>query len=252
MSYIGWANNVSKVILSSTNITVGENATVQDSIESGGAKKSRLACSNPSDKYAVTMAFSFAEESKDEYGLTEIDRFWAWYKWKHQYGVNPFKFPAILLNTNRQKGYSLEERTYEANRLNNQLERADITEDMIPNHEFYRITSAVNATTEGTDQKVTMTWENYATGTIVVPDETAYLMRISATNGYVDLIFSDTPETEPISENYTLYIDTVATVVSKSSFDGDKTLRMYFTPLTDTGTHTAQVNALSDTFVVTE
>ncbi len=251
MAYIGWATNVNKIILDSTDVNVGEGATVQDSLETGGQKKSRLVCANPPDKFSVTMTFNFTDESKDANGDTELDRFWKWYKWEHRYGVNPFKFPAILLNTNRQQGWATEERGYIANRTNNtEHPEIPLTPDDVPDYEYYKITSAANGTKSGNDCQVTMTWETYATGVISVPAETAEPYQIEAENGYVDVIFTSTPSTEPTDASYTLYIDNVATTVSKFYFDGDVTLRLFFTPLATTGVHTAKVLTFTDDFEV--
>ena len=242
MAYTGWPTNVNKLILDSTSVTVGEGAVITDSLETGGQKKSRLARANPSDKYQVTMTFSFDEESKDENGQTELDRFWSWLKWKHCYGTNPFKFPAILLNSNRQRGWSQEERGYIANQMNNQ--GLDVTPDDIPDYEYYCITSAAEGTKSGTHCQITMTWETYATGVISVPDETATVDDISATNGYVDVFFTETPQTEPDNNSFTLYIDDVETATTAYVFDGDVTLRLFFEPLTpdpQTVTHTAKI-----------
>lgn len=233
MAYIGWAVNVNKDILNSTAITVGEGATIQDSLETGGQKKSRVTCANPPDKYAVVMNFSFAEESKDENGLTELDRFWSWYKWAHCYGTNPFEFPAILLNSNRQKGFSNEE----------------ISFGNSPDTEYYKISSAVNGNTSGTDQQVTMTWETYATGVITIPASSAEVDHIEAENGYVDIFLTEALTVEPTKNTYQVLINGTVEPINRSVYDGNQTLRYYFAEK-DTGTYTVIVSGKTDTFIV--
>lgn len=240
MAYIGWPTNVNKTILASTPVTVGEGATVQDSLESGGQKKIRNVCANPPDKYEVAMEFSFAEESKDEHGLTEIDRFWSWYKWAHCYGANPFEFPAILLNSNRQKGFSQE----------------DVSYGNIPDKEYYQITSPVNGSKSGTHQQVTMTWETYATGVIQIPAETSMVDRIVAENGYVDVILTSKPQTEPTDSTWTFTINDQPVAndfIKKTRYDGDVTTRLYFEPFTTPNIYTMRINVEGinpSTFVV--
>lgn len=236
MAYIGWAANVNKIILDSTAITVGEGATVTDSLETGGQKKSRLVCANPPDKYSVTMNFSFAEESKDENGLTECDRFWAWYKWAHCYGTNPFQFPAILLNSNRQKGFSVEETEY----------------GNLPDMEYYVITSAVNGAKSGTDQQITMEWSTYATGVITIPTEIATVDHIKAQNGYVDIILTDSLSVEPSTATYTIKINGTKEPILYSVYDGDRNVRYFFEKRTQGGSYTVTLGSEESTFIVLE
>lgn len=252
MAYIGWANNVNKIILDSTNVTVGEGAVVQDSTESGGQKKSRLTCANPPDKFSVTMKFSFAEDSKDANGRTEVDRFWTWLKWVHRYGVNPFMFPAILINSNRQQGYSQEDIEHIIKRIEN----GDPTAKL-PDNEYYKITSAANGEKSGTDQQITMTWETFATGVISVPDTTAEVNRISAENGKVDIFLTSIPDTEPTIDTWTLYITPplgTKTEETKNFFyyDGIATATLYFDEKTVEGTYIVEVDGKTDTFIVEE
>ena len=236
--YIGWAVGVNKVILDSTDITVGEGATVQDSIETGAQKKSRLTCANPPDKFQVTMEFSFADDSKDSNGFTEVERFWMWYKWKHCFGTNPFIFPAILLNTNRQKGYSREEVSF----------------GNIPDNECYKITSAVNGKKSGVKQQITMTWETFATNTITVTEDDFAINGITAHNGYVDVVMNSIPSTEPIASTWT--VTTTRTdvtsqpeteTITKCEYDGNLTARLYFYRKWQ-GTYRLDIGELYDTF----
>lgn len=250
MAYIGWANNVNKIILDSTNVTVGEGAVVQDSVESGGPKKTRLSCANPSDKFSVTMKFSFAEESKDANGRTEIDRFWAWLKWSHRYGVNPFMFPAILLNSNRQQGFSQEE----IENIIKRIENGDPTAKL-PDNEYYKITSAANGEKIGTDQQVSMTWETFATGAISVPDTAATVNNISAENGSVEIHLTSVPDTEPTIDTWTLYITPPSGTKAAETknffyYDGLTTAILYFDEKTVEGTYTVEIDGKTDTFTV--
>lgn len=252
MAYIGWATGVNKIILDSTTVSVGEGAVVQDSLETGGQKKSRLVSANPPDIYSVTMEFSFADESKDSDGLTEADRFFTWYKWRHCYGTNPFKFPAILLNTNRQRGFSSEERGYIAARKNNGT-GGSLTGDDVPDYEYYCITSAAEASKSGTDVQVAMTWETYATGAITIPDDTSEIDHIEAEDGHVDVVLTSTPATEPTTDTWELMVTDQKGTEAKESvthcvFDGDVTARLYFARRTMGGTYTARIGKFSSAF----
>lgn len=229
MAYCSWATGVNKIILDSSSITVGDKAVVTDNLESGGIEKRRLLCSNPPDKYNVTMAFDFVEPKRD--GLTELDLFYTWYKHVHKFGVVPFQFPAILLNSNRQLGYSQEEITYLFNRRKNNGET--ITEDDIPDHEYYCITSSVEGNKSGNCQEVKMTWQTYATGSIQVEDETFAIDRITSDNGSIEVVMTDIPQYEPNSATWNVFIkegeaEEVPLVINNILFDGDKTVLLFF------------------------
>lgn len=197
LSYCGWANHVNRIILSSTGVTVGDGAIVSDSLESGGQKKSRLVSSNPPDKFSVTMAFDFSTPVYNNY--TELDLFWLWYKNVHKFGTVPFEFPAILLNSNRQAGDSQEAINHIINRINN----GDTTAKL-PDREFYCITSAVNGSKEGLSQKVTMTWETYATSTIQVEDEEYTVDDYSVSeNGYIHILLRGDPQPQTLPSSVT-------------------------------------------------
>lgn len=242
--YIGWATNVNKDILDSTNITVGEGATVEDSIESGGQKKKRLARATTPDKYSIKMAFECTE--KDINGLTELERFYAWYKFMHCYGVNPFLFPAILINSNRQRGMSQEDVDNVIARIHN----GDITAKL-PDNEYYVIASAVEGSKSGNHLEINMTWETYATGSYSIAEDEVEIDHIEAENGYVDIIETSTPLSEPTSATWTLKINNVTTQVTACTFDGDVTTRYYFEPKTTAGTYIVKVgDSEPSTFVV--
>ena len=227
MAYIGWPTNVNKTILDSTTVTVGEGATVQDTLEVGGQKKIRLACSNPPDKYEVTMNFSFAEESRDENGLTEIERFFTWYKWTHCYGVNPFIFPAILLNSNRQEGY---------------IGQAYSQNFNYKTVEYYIITSAVQGSKSGTDQQVTMTWETHSTGIIQIPWKGETVERIEAHANKVRVYYSVAPTNDPTLTKYKFTMNDKEVTIQQVWFNGDKVADFYYLTVKDPGTYTVKIN----------
>lgn len=241
--YIGWATNVNKNILDSTGITVGEGATVEDSLETGGQKKKRLARATPSDKYSVTQKFDCITKGTD--GYTEVERFWAWYKYRHCYGVNPFSFPAILINSNRQQGNSQEEYENILARIRN----GDPTAKL-PDNEYYVISNVVEGNKVGNDIEIKMTWETYATGAFTITDDEVEIDHITAYNGFVDIVLSDTPSAEPTTSTWTMKINNVITTVNICVFDGNVTARYYFTPKTTAGSYVVTIGGKSSTFTV--
>lgn len=248
--YIGWASNVNKDIIDSTSITVGEGATVEDSLEAGGQKKKRLVSASPADRYAVTMRFDFVEKGSD--GLTELERFYTWYKYRHCYGVNPFLFPAILINSNRQYGESQETVEHIIQRIAN----GDPTA-RLPDNEYYIITSAVEGSKSGTDLELNMTWETYATKPFTIPDDISEIDHIEAENGYIDvsLTFPPTEEPTPITWNVMISKDggeAVPLIIDYCTYDGNINARLYFTPKTDSGTYTVSIDEFSSSFTVQE
>lgn len=241
--FIGWPLNVKQEILDSTNITVGDGAVVEDALESGGQKKRRVVNASPSDKYSVTMEFDFVTKGDD--GLTELERFYMWYKYKHCYGTNPFQFPAILINSNRQQGVSQEELANIVERIRN-----GDTSARLPDYEYYKITSAVEGSKSGYCLQLNMTWETYATGSFTIPEEDVSVSHIEAENGYVDIYLTGTPSTAPTPSTWTLLIDGSAVTVTSLVFDGDSTVRYYFEPLISVGSHIAQIENQTSQFEV--
>lgn len=241
--YIGWATNVNKEILESTSITVGEGAVVEDSLETGGQKKSRLARATTSDKYSVKMAFNCIDKGND--GYTESERFWAWYKYRHCYGVNPFLFPAILINSNRQEGTSQEDIVHIVERISN----GDITAKL-PDNEYYVIKSAAEGSKSGHDLEVNMTWETYATGVINVPDDTVSVDHIEAHNGYVDIVLTGTPTAEPTTSTWSMTINGLTEPVTLCTFNGNVTARYYFETKITPGVYVVTIAGKSSNFVV--
>ena len=249
MAFITWATNVNKIIEDSTNVIVGEGGAQHDTLEAPGIKKSRTTCSNPPDKFAVTMNFNFVERGAD--GLTEIERFYSWYKWKHCYGTNPFKFPAILINSNRQIGSSVEERTYQANAINNQQHpEVPVTPDDIPQYEYYKITSAVDSSKSGNDQQVKMTWETYATGIISIPDDTVEVDKITPANGEVSILLTDTPQLEPDINTYSLAINGEPEPVTGFMYDGAVNVTLFFDKKSAPGVYEVEVDGKTGSFEV--
>lgn len=232
MELITWPVNVNTRILDSTSVTVGNGATISDSIESGGQKRIRLACANPPDSYSVKMSFDCTVKGKD--GLTELERFWTWYKWKHCYGVNPFKFPSILLNSNRQQGYGEEELSY----------------GLDGTYEHYRITSAVEASKSGLAMELSMTWETYSTGYISIPDDETAIDSIKAENGCVYLSLTGSLSAYPSETDYTLKINGVAVAISGTSYDGEQIVALYFVKYAEAGTYTVEVDGHTSSFAV--
>lgn len=232
MELITWPVNVNLQILDATSVTVGNGATIADSMETGGAKRLRLVCANPPDSYSVKMAFDCTLKGKD--GLTELERFWTWYKWRHCYGVNPFKFPSILLNSNRQQGYGEEELRY----------------GLDGTYEYYRITSAVEASKSGLAQELTMTWETYATGYISVPDDSAETDSIGAENGCVYIHLTSALSSYPSETDFSLRINSADIDITGISYDGEQTVVLYFSKYTAAGAYTAEVDGHTAVFTV--
>ena len=257
LMYIGWANHVNKEILDSATITVGEGATVEDSLESGGQKKKRLISANPPDKYSVTMAFNCVDKNYTPSGatvndnLTELERFYAWYKHVHCYGTNPFIFPAILINSYRLNGESQESIEHIIERIRN----GDPTAKL-PDNEYYIITSAVEGRKSGHHLEITMTWETYATGAYTIPDNEAVIDHIEAENGCVDIYLTAIPSTEPTIDTWDLYISkdsgtAAEETITAFAYDGNIHAKMYFEEKTVAGTYKAIVdNNESNSFVV--
>ena len=246
--YIGWATNVNKVIIDSSSVTVGEGAVIEDGLEAGGQKKKRLISANPPDKYSVTMNFNFVD--KDENGLTELERFYSWYKFSHCYGVNPFLFPAILINSNRQEGEGQEDVEHIIQRIAN----GDPTA-RLPDNEYYIITSAIEGSKSGTELQITMTWETYATGAFTIPDEESEVIRIEAHNGYIDVILTSVPSTEPIATTWTVYVKKDNGTESEQTitgcyYDGDVTAKLFFNQKVSNGTYTMRIDDLTSHFTV--
>ena len=255
MAYCGWAVDVNKIILDSTSVSVGDGAKVTDELEAGGLKKSRLTCSNPPDRFSVVMEFDFSERKYDVNGrlYTEIELFWSWYKNVHKFGTVPFQFPAILINSNRQKGYAQSD--IEAGTLYDAKGNV-VSRNLVPDTEYYCITSAVDGSKNGLCQQVSMTWETYATGVLQVVDEGFGITAIKAHNGYVEVVMSEPmPSYEPNSATWAAKyskdggsMKTLA--ITGCIFDGDRTATLWFDEFTVAGTYELYIDSFSDRFTV--
>ena len=101
-----------------------------------------------------------------------------------------------------------------------------------------------------------MTWETYATNSFTIPDETSEIDRIEAQNGYLDVILTATPQSEPTANTWEVKVkkdsgDKITQTISFCSFDGDVTARLYFTPKTASGTYTLYIDDFeSNSFTV--
>ena len=61
MSYVGWPTKVNRSVLDSTQATVGEGATKEESLETG-KKRSKMTVSNAPKKFNVTMRFNYVDK----------------------------------------------------------------------------------------------------------------------------------------------------------------------------------------------
>lgn len=230
-SFIGWASHVNRVILSQTTFTVGEGATKTDELE-GGGKRTRLKGAFCADKYSVVMEFNCDEKVTYAQGgtvyqlnKTELQLFWEWYKYKHQYGTVPFEFPKIIYSP--QSGIKSQDDEY----ANTQVE-------------FYKITSAVEGTKSGHYMQVKMTWESVYGGVISIPNQKPGISKLYAYKNHIDVYFSAIAKTEPTSSNFRI-TETVVSDSGKTSkdvaitgfyFDGVSVARLYYSDLS-VGTH---------------
>lgn len=206
--YIGWATQCNRVILDSTNITLGDNALRTESLESG-YKRSIARSAFVPEKYQVKMAFNWTDEIGNT-GKTEFDFFTDWYKYRHKYGQIPFEFPKLLYSSNT--GIDV----YDTVNL-----RPSVVE-------FYKITSAVTGQKSGGEIEVDMTWETVYGGVVSIETPLPSILNIEAHPDYVDIHFATVSDTAPTSNNFTLYIDNVAAEISGFCFDGSYTVRLYY------------------------
>lgn len=211
MSYIGWPSNVNKIILDATTVTVGQNATVEDSL-SNGKKITRLLNTDCPDTYSVQMDFDWV--TKDSNGLTEKDRFYNWYKHVHCIGVNPFEFPKIILGAESSSGETA----------------------------FYKISAGAQGSKHGPVERFQMTFTEVFTGTVTIPEVSAALDHIIAYTDRVEAVLTNSPSTTPLSTSFTL-TETVSGTTStitpfKYEFDDDKTETLWFDEsITTAGTY---------------
>lgn len=220
--YIEWEPNVNKIILDNAEIQMGENATVSDSLENGDKRK-RLALTFVPDTYSVTMDFDWVHEIAD--GLTEKDLFIQWYKYKHKYGVNPFKFPSIILGPSRSK------------------------------YSYYTIENAVRGVKHGDYERFTLTFKEYYSGAIEIT-EVCQVDHVEVENGtfYITLTTVPASGKEKDFENVSVTKNEKTFTLNNKQFfyDGDKTVRMTFDKLTEPGIYKFMSGDFSVKLVVRE
>ena len=229
-SIIGWATGVNKKVLDSTSITVGDKAYVEDSGDTSSFSERRLTSLYSPDSYNVVMEFDWL--TKDENGKSELDRFVDWYKYRHKRGVNPFEFPAIS-NFN----------------ILGSIKTC-----------YYRITSSLSMQKSGYCMKVTMTWQEYYSGVIEVPDVDVSVNSVEIYVGdsqcKAHITFSQSFDTEPTEGSYPLFISStpVTGTTELSYIMADTTItssygnyiNYTFTKPSTTGTYYAYIATKND------
>lgn len=181
MSVISWRTDINTKILDSTTISIGEGAWAEDSSENGYKQRRAKSLVN-SNKFQVTMDFNWLE--KDAEGNSEFDRFCNWYKFRHQYGANPFYFESI-----------------ERFNINGPVVGSDGNPIMCQ----YRITSAPNFQKSGFCMRCSMTWEEVYRGTILAQRPIFQPDHISAERGKIYVVFTDIPAEYPNPETFLFY-----------------------------------------------
>lgn len=217
-NYIGWKSNVNKIILASSTINTGENATISENLEAGG-KRTELKGGYIPEKYNINMEFECDELTTPT--KSEFQLFTEWYKYKHKYGSVPFEFPKILYSP--QSGITVLDNSYNNTAV-----------------EYYKITSAVQGQKSGSKIQVNMTWETVYGGITQIEDEDAAVNGISkATRDYMEISFSSVADTEPTSDLFTVYIDDTKVTKTGFYYDGNGTVRIYYAgAVIDTESHT--------------
>ena len=173
MAVVSWRTDVNKCILDSTTITMGEGGLKEDSSDNGYKLRRATALASPV-KYSVTMDFDWLEKDSD--GNSEFDRFQTWYKYRHQYGTNPFWFPNISKFN-----------------INGTVTNSNGKTQMCQ----YIITSAPSFSKSGFCMRCTMTWEEVYTGIIAAEIPSLEYSAIQAENGLITLIATQELEEEP-------------------------------------------------------
>lgn len=204
--YIGWSSHCNRVILDSTTITIGENATRNSELEQGNRRTALKSMFVP-DKYSVVMEFDW--EKKDDYGKTELQYFYEWYKYSHKFGTVPFEFPNILYSPNAGV------KVYDDKNAYGKVE-------------YYKITSAVEGKKSGTKVQISMTWESVYGGAISISEKEPAVNFIEATSEYLDIYFSSIGELVPCMQDFTVYVNEIAVNKSGIYYDGFETVRIYF------------------------
>lgn len=214
MSYVGWPTNVNKSVLDNAQLTVGEGATKEDTLETG-KKQGRLTVSNAPKKFSVTMRFNYDE--RDSRGLTEKDRFWNWYERVLKYSTNEFQFPNLMYGIDSDKLC------------------------------WYRILGAVNGAKSGLDQEVQMTWESVYEGEIEADFDEPFVSRIEAEDGAVTVFYTGIPSTSPTTNSFgALMIDGVQTPLTAFRYFDNDRCYLYFNKIKDGAAHTAYFSLYPD------
>lgn len=224
-SYVGWPSHVNKIILSQSTMSFGDGALKTDELE-GGGKRSHLKGAFTPDKFNVVMEFEGSDMVKYIQGNTEItlnktelQLFLEWYKYTHKYGEVPFEFPKIVYSP--QTGVKCVDDTFG----NTQVE-------------YYKITSAVEGSKNGTQLQLKMTWESVYGGLIQIAEGTSTMSGItSATKNYMDITFNQISSTQPTKDLFTVYDGNTVKTITGFYFDNGYTARIYFDDL-DKGKHT--------------
>lgn len=196
MSVISWRTDVNTKILDSTSITVGENAWVEDS-SSNGFKQRRPNSLVNSTKFQVTMDFNWLD--KDSNGNSEFDRFVNWYKYRHEYGSNPFYFESI-------------------SRFN--INGPIIGSDGNPIMCQYKITSAPQFQKSGFCMRCTMTWEEVYAGIIQAEIPEFSVDYINAERGSIYVTYTQIPSEVPSPATHEFFYS--SNITSKNISDYTK------------------------------
>lgn len=182
METVGWPINVNDKILDATTISIGESGFIEDA-SSNGFKYRRATSLASTDKYNVTMDFDWLE--KDANNLSEFDRFVRWYKYKHQYGANPFWFDSIAR-------FSINGPLYD--------DSGNIVQCK------YKIAGPLNCQKSGFSMRVTMPWEEVYAGVVNIADEIPVLDHLEAKNGEIVMIYTQpltyTPTPDSLTFSY--------------------------------------------------
>ena len=219
-SYIGWPTNVNQIVYDETSIEIGNGALVQEESQNGTFIQ-RNKNGFISDIFKVVMYFDYTE--KDSNGMTEIDRFIEWYKYKAKYGAVPFEFKTLITSSDYYFG----------------------------DNTIYQITSSVVSVKEGLQMKVSMTWRTLFVGTITIPTTAAHIDHIEAVNGTLTIIFSEQPSVYPVYGDFTITISSGSFINTSFYFDGNVDVIIGFTELVSPGTYNITVNSLYTTsFIV--
>lgn len=204
---IGWSSRVNKIILDSSSVTVGKDATISDDTTSG-KKITILKGTYVPYEYSIEMDFNWADIIED-IGKTEYQVFLDWYEYEHKYGTVPFSFPKIIYSP--RTGIT-------------------IVDSKTPSeNEYYKIIGPLECSKRGNDMRVKMTWQTVYTGIIQIPQFSPQMNGITkATKSYVEVSFSTVSMTEPLLEDFRVTVNGSNVQINGYIFDSFKG-RLYFT-----------------------